>query len=183
MANVQAADVLAAAEFLAERDLFGLVWLDRRTFATERFGKLAAVVPLGEPITDSVLPLMGLKEQIEDLQRKPSLSIVIPNVLIDAARRHGQRVNIAVYWMADQGRYLMMFSSAVSGADLEVVLAAQVRARAIAEADVAAKSRIIAKANEELTRANQDLQEFAYVISHELRAQLMALRSFASDAS
>ena len=183
MANVQAADVLAAAEFLAERDLFGLVWLDRRTFATERFGKLAAVVPLGEPITDSVLPLMGLKEQIEDLQRKPSLSLVIPNVLMDAARRHGQRVNIAVYWMADQGRYLMMFSSAVSGADLEVVLAAQVRARAIAEADVAAKSRIIAKANEELTRANQDLQEFAYVISHDLRAPLRALRYFASDAA
>jgi signal transduction histidine kinase len=183
MANVQAGDILAAAEFLAERELFGLVWLDARMVATERFGKLADGVPLGVAITASVLPLMGFEEQIQAMQRQPSQSLVIPNVLMDATRRDGQRLNIAVYWMDGQRRYLTMFSSAVSATDLEVVLAAQVRARAIAEADVAAKSRLIAKANEELTRANQDLQEFAYVISHDLRAPLRALRYFASDAA
>ncbi len=183
MANVRAEDVLAAAEFLAECELFGLVWLDSRMIATERFGKLADDVPLGAVITASVLPLMGFEEQIQALQRRPNLSLVIPNVLTDATRRDGHRLNIAVYWMEGQARYLTMLSSAVSATDLEVVLAAQVRARAIAEAEVAAKSRIIARANEELTRANQDLQEFAYVISHDLRAPLRALRYFASDAA
>jgi len=183
MADARAEDVLAAAKFLADRELFGVVWLDARMMATERFGRLADDVPMGVPVTAGVLPLMGFEDQILALQQRTSESLVIPNVLMDATQRDGQRLNIAVYWMADQGRYLTMFSSAVSGADLEVVLAAQVRARAIAEAEVAAKSRIIAQANEELTRANQDLQEFAFVISHDLRAPLRALRYFASDAA
>ena len=107
----------------------------------------------------------------------------IPDVLLESSDRNGIRINLVVYWMPAERRFLLLISRAVPRTDLEVELTAQVRARAIAEADVTAKSRIIARANEDLTRANQDLQEFASVISHDLRSPLRRLRYFAGDAA
>jgi signal transduction histidine kinase len=175
--------LVESGHFLAERGLYGIVWLDRDLKAVERFGHVVDFVPLGVSVTTSVLPLLGFDEQLHMLRRRPSASVAVPNVLIDPTDRRGARMNLAVYWVEAQDRYLLLIARAVSRTDLEVMLAAQVRARAIAEADVVAKSRLIAKANEELTRANQDLQEFAFVISHDLRAPLRALRYFASDAA
>ena len=175
--------VLEVGRFMADRGLYGLVWLDQDLVAVARFGATVDFVPLGVSVTESVLALLGFDDQIQALRRRPSSSVAIPNVLIDPTLRDGLRMNIAVYWVETQKRFVLMVARAVSRTDLEVMLAAQVRARAIAEADVVAKSIQLARANEELTRANQDLQEFAFVISHDLRSPLRALRYFASDAA
>lgn len=175
--------IVTAAQFMADRNIYGVVWLDCELKAIEKFGALVDFIPIGTPVTQSVLPLLGFDDAIMALRRRPSSSVAIPNVLLDSSDRGGWRINIAVYWMPADGRFLLLVARAVSRLDIEVVLATQVRARAIAEADVVAKSRQIAKANEELSRANQDLQEFAFVISHDLRAPLRALRYFASDAA
>ncbi|MFM9943534.1 MAG: sensor histidine kinase [Hyphomicrobiaceae bacterium] len=183
MSSPSVATLMEAARFLADRRLYGLVWMDEALLAAEKFGELVDFVPIGKSVTQSVLPLLGFDEAIVTLRRRPNSSVAIPNVLMDSTERDGLRMNLAVYWIPAESRYLLMVARAVSRLDIEVILAAQVRARAIAEADVVAKSRLIAKANEELTRANQDLQEFAFVISHDLRAPLRALRYFASDAA
>ena len=174
--------LISAIYFLAERGIYGCVWTDTELKAVQRLGPMVDFIPLGKPITESVLPLMGFDEQIFELQRRPTRTVAIPNVLLDPSDRQGLRINVAVYWMPAEKRFLLVIARAVSRTDLEVELTAQVRARAIAEADVTAKSQIIARANEDLTRANQDLQEFASVISHDLRSPLRRLRYFASDA-
>lgn len=175
--------IVKTAQFMADRGIYGVVWLDADLRAVEKFGHLVDFVPLGKPVTQSVLPLLGFDDAILALRRRPTSSVAIPNVLIDSADRSSLRMNLAVYWITGEARFLLLVARATSRSDIEVVLAAQVRARAIAEADVVAKSKLIARANEELTRANQDLQEFAFVISHDLRAPLRALRYFANDAA
>lgn len=183
MTGAIAKDIQAAAAFMAERGIYGVVWADANLIAERTFGPLVEFVPLGKPITESVLPLLGFDDQIMALVRRPRGSVVIPNVLPDSTERQGQRINISVYWMAAERRFLLLMSRAVSRTELEVELTAQVRARAIAEADVTAKSRIIAKANDELLRVNQNLQEFASVISHDLRSPLRRLRHYAGEAA
>ena len=171
------------ARFLADRGLYGMVWMDESLKVVERYGRLVDFVPIGVRVTESVLALLGFDEPLEQLRRRPNWVVGVPNVLIDPTDRAAPRLNIGVYWVEAQNRYLLLVARDLARTDLEVMLQAQVRARAIAEADVVAKARIIARANEELTRANQDLQEFAFVISHDLRAPLRALRYFASDAA
>ena len=180
--EIDPADLLTTVRFLAGRGIAGCVWTDPELNVTHRFGDIVAFVPVGRLITETVLPLMGFDDQIFELQRRQRRSVGIPNVLLDPSDRNGLRINLAVYWLPEQHRFVLLVARAVSRTDLEVVLTAQVRARAIAEADVTAKSHIIARANDDLMRANQDLQEFASVISHDLRSPLRRLRYFASDA-
>jgi len=176
--------IAATARFMVERGIFGLAWLDRDLSPFHRYGPLVDTVPLGLPITSAVDVFLGFEDEIRSLSREPgpARSLAIPNVLLAGAASQAERVNLAVYWLDEQGCYLLLVTRAVSWADIEYRLAAEVRARSIAEAEVAAQSRIVQKINNELAAANRDLQEFASVISHDLRAPLRGLRYAASDA-
>lgn len=182
MPKASSDEILQAGNFLAERGFYGLVWLDDRLVPLKRLGGIAAFVPIGIPLTEGVASFTGLEDDLAKLKSTPDRSLAIPNVRLDARDRDSPRVNLAIYWMVPEQQYLLLVARAVSRTDLDVALAAQVRARSIAEADLVAKSQLIARANEELTRINDDLQAFASIISHDLRSPLRALRYFAGDA-
>lgn len=166
---------------LGDRNIYGIVWLDEGLVATSRSGKLVEFVPLGEKITDSVIALLGFDDQILALRRRPDASVIIPNVSIDFEREPGPRITLIVFWEPRAKHFLLVVGQALSRMDLEVELSRQVRMRAIAEAEVVEKSVAVQRANQELAIANGDLEEFAYVISHDLKAPLRALRYVASD--
>ena len=181
--KVPAAELVTCAEFLAERGVYGGVWFSDDLIVTQRIGPLVDDIPIGVPVTRSVLPLLGYDEEIRALRHGKHDSIIIPNVRLAPGNTKSPRINLVVYWLPSEERYILFLSITPSSYELEVTLTAQVRARAIAEADATAKSRLIARANEELTRANQDLEAFASVISHDLRSPLRRLRSFANAAA
>lgn len=175
--------ILEAVDFVAHVGLCGLVWLDEQLCAIERLGALADFVPLTQSVTETVPPLLGLDDAIRALQHAPHATVEVPNVRFSPARRDAPRINLTIYWLAQRRRYLLMITRAPATTTVELMLAAEVRARAIAEADAAAKARIIARTNEELAHANRDLQDYASIVSHDLRAPLRALRYFAEDAA
>jgi signal transduction histidine kinase len=170
-----------AAALLARHRLFGLTWLDADLVALRGYGDLAAFVPIGRRITDTVLPLLGLDDALLALKLAPDAPFEMPNVSFPERDGPSPRLNLLVYWLPERRQFLLVVSKVHSTGDLEIGLAQQVRARMIAEAELARKSRALEAVNAELTRANRDLAEFAYLISHDLKAPLRAMRYFADD--
>jgi signal transduction histidine kinase len=180
-ASGQAAAILDVFDLLAHHGAIGLAWLDRNLVAVDRFGAMADLVPLGERVTDTVLPLLGMDECLQEVSTVPDKVFEMPNVAIINVDGRNPRLNLRVFWMAQRNQYLLLISRVLATRDLEIGLAQQVRARMIVEAELAQKSRALAAINDELTRANRDLAEFAYIISHDLKSPLRAMRYHADN--
>ncbi|MEW5962972.1 MAG: HAMP domain-containing sensor histidine kinase [Pseudomonadota bacterium] len=170
----KAAPLLAAGRLLAERGGYGLVWLDPGLVVTARYGRLVDFVEIGEPVTDALLPLIGLEAEIRALAGNADAVVELPAVAIHLPGREIPRLNITAL-STGSGETLLLVSRAITRADLEAQLAAHMRARLIAESELRAKSRALAL-------ANRDLEDFAAIISHDLLAPLRAMRKLTDDA-
>jgi signal transduction histidine kinase len=165
----QQAALLQAADFFAKREVYGLVWMDADLIVRGRYGAKAAFITVGTPITDSVFPFIGSEDFIVGLQSDPTQSLELPGVVIVISADTQDRYNLSLFWSPEQHRYLMLIARASLDATLEVELLRHVRARLMAEAEIKAKS-------DELARANRDLEDFAAIVSHDLKAPMRALQ-------
>ena len=170
----QGAALLAAAEFFAGREVFGLVWIDAGLVVRGAFGGKAQFIKVGQPITDSVIPFIGSEDFILSMQADPAQSLELPGVVIHTGEDVQQRYNLSLFWSPEQARYLLLVARASLDATLEIELLRHVRARLMAEAEIKAKSQ-------ELARANRDLEDFAAIVSHDLKAPMRALRYITDD--
>lgn len=162
-------------------DGVGFVWTDADLIVTHRHGALVDFVAIGEELTLSVLPLFGLQPQIQALRTGPDRVFDLPNVAIVSGAGTTPRLNLQVSWLAERRTFLLTVARVMSTSELEIELTRQTRARQIAEAQLIENARAIERANTELTRANRELAEFAYVISHDLKAPMRAMRYFTED--
>lgn len=177
------APLMAAGMLLAGRGLFGLIWADDQLTVTARYGPLVDFVEIGEQLTLSVPPFFGLEEDILALKRTRGALLELPIVSIMRDPGASPKLNFTALWSNDEKCYLVLVLRAGSQSNVEVELSRQIRARLIAEAEVTHKSKALSKANTELARANQDLEEFASIISHDLKGPMRALRYMAEDLS
>ena len=178
--------LLAAGRFLAGRRSFGMVWIDGDLVVRRRFGALVDFVVVDRPVTESIMALIGLDDEFVVLRTGASGPLTIPNVVMNAgpgtATEAPQRISLDIYWDDAAASHFMLVRNVVDHSSLESELRTQMRIRAMAEAEVVEKSEAIQRANQELALVNRDLEEFAYVISHDLKAPLRALRYDAADA-
>ncbi len=164
-----AAPLLTAVRQLAERDVYGLVWIGPDLVVDSTYGNLARFVAIGEPLTASVYALVGMEEDIAALQRGSGDVIELPDVTLVTPEGRRPRATLSLSWSKDDAAYILLVARTESRSDLEVELTAQMRARLIAESELAAKTR-------ELQRANADLESYASVMSHDLQSPLRVLR-------
>lgn len=166
----------AAARFFADRGVFGLVWIGRDLVVERTFGNMAGFVTVGLPIGETVFAFLGLESHIASFQDDPALSLELPGIVIVTGPETQARSNLSLFWDADQGCYVLLVARATLDATLELELVRHVRARLMAEADTNLKAR-------ELLHANRDLEQFAAIVSHDLKAPMRALQFLTEDVA
>ena len=164
----------AVGRFMAQRRVYGIVWINPDLIVTAKFGEKADFIAVGQPITDSVIPFIGSEDTIAALRADPTQSFELPGVVIVTSAESQERYNLSLFWSIDDACYLLLVARASMDAALEIELLRHVRARLMAEAEIKAKSN-------ELARANKDLEDFAAIISHDLKAPMRALKYTADD--
>ena len=161
-----------AAALVSGYGAFGLVWLSPDLVVTRRYGRLVDFIALGAPVTESLMELIGLENEIKLLPASGGRILELPAVGIVTSDGETNRLNFSIFWQPGQNAYLILIYRVASQTELELELSRQIRARLMAEATVTAKSK-------ELSRANADLESFAAVITHDLKAPMRHMRRMA----
>lgn len=167
--------VLEAGSLLAQFGSFGLIWMNRDLTVEDTFGPLVHFVPVGQPITNTILALIGLEQEILALEADTTRVLELPAVAVMSPNTHTGKLNFTLFWNAGRECPMALAYKSASQTELEFELSKQIRARLMAEAEVIAKSK-------ELARANADLESFAAIISHDLKAPLRHMRQMTEAA-
>ena len=175
MSKLQPAPLVAAATKLAEEGIYGLVWLDVDLAVTARYGQLVSFVEIGDPISDHMPVLISYETDIKALGYDTGNTLFLPAVSIVSDAGHGPRCNLTVIRHKDSPEYIVLVARALSGSTTDVELSQQMRKRLIAE-------EALAQTSKELALANQDLEDYAAIISHDMSAPLRSIRYLSDDA-
>jgi len=169
----------AIARLVREQDL-ELIWANADLRIIGRLGGIIKACPTDALLTDVLLPLHGYQEELE-LVRAGGDALRLPNLALGSPHSIDGRFNLSVYWLRDRDMFLVHVSRVLSELEFEHRLHQQVRLRQIAEEKIVAQARELQATNAELLRANRDLDQFAYVLSHDLKSPLRALRYMTRD--
>jgi signal transduction histidine kinase len=172
-------EVHAGLRHLADSGCIGLAWVGPDLVVASRHGTLAGFIALGRPLTETVLVLSGAEARIRALAAAGAGGA--PLTLADVSMQIGPdavspKLDISISWVAERRQFLVVLARIADRSEQQAELAREVRRRQMVEGALAARSRELEQLNGELLRANRDLSEFAYIISHDLNAPLRLLR-------
>ncbi len=167
--------------YLTDRGLLGFVWLDPDLVVQERVGNLVSFVPIGKSAGTAIVPLYGCEDDIRRLRHDAHHTFELANIRIMGAGGEGPRLNFSGYWLETSQRFLLVVVPNTPQSEVAAELENQSRRRALAEARYIEKSKAFETANAELTRANRELEEFASIISHDLKSPMRTMRYITED--
>ena len=202
MEPAKPAPLLSAGLLLARSGIYGMAWLDADFVVTARFGDLTANLEVGESILTGLPILADYTDEIQALPADGRASFELPGILlVQTDDANSPRIDIHVFrteaspplteasWIgsgdemaiADAGRYLLLISRTSNQSGTDVALARLQRDRAILLEQIEQQKLELERTNAELELCNRDLEDFATIISHDLKAPMRALRYYADD--
>ncbi|MGI9406310.1 MAG: hypothetical protein ACR2O4_08060, partial [Hyphomicrobiaceae bacterium] len=127
--------------FLLKRGLIGLVWAngDLRVLGTA--GRLADWVEPGQHVCADLFPFHGLDDDIHELKDDFRPSLVLPKVGLDIGGNNVEKTSIEIFWIEAQASYVIVLHQLGAQPEFEAELTRQMRARRLAEQNLAAMQR------------------------------------------
>ncbi len=189
------APLLDAGIVLARNGIFGLAWLDAELFVTARYGDLAARLEVGAPLSEGLPVLADYTEDIAALPADGERSFELPGIMmIGPDGTPEPRVDVHVFRLTRSERgtlaagdepsapgYLLLLSRASGQAATDMAVARYQRERHMLREEIAQQKVELERVNAELELCNRDLEDFAAIISHDLKAPMRTLRYLADE--
>ncbi len=176
-----------AIEALTACNALAIIWVDADLNITQHSGALAGAVAIGARLDEAFPTLFGLETDLDELRLAPGRVLELANTQVITAGNdpaavyaHG-RIDTTITWDSTSQRYVVLLVRALSWQPLQHELEQNVRRRRMAEELLLEQADDIRQTNETLARLNEDLAEFAHVVSHDLKGPMRALRYFADD--
>ncbi|KUO56088.1 MAG: hypothetical protein APF80_03860 [Alphaproteobacteria bacterium BRH_c36] len=184
------APLLSAGLLLARNRIYAMAWLDADLIVTARFGDLAPGLEAGEPLHVGLPVLADYEDDIRALPCDGHSSFELPGImLVDPLGEPAPRIDLIVYRHVDRlpeaatsdtSEFLLLITRAGTQT-MDLAVARMQRDRHILLEDIALKKLELDRVNAELELCNRDLEDFATIISHDLKAPMRALRYHADD--
>ena len=111
-----------AALLVASYGSYGLIWLDNALNVTNRFGRLVDFAKIGAPITDSVLALIGLEDEMRALANESGRILELPAVGVATPEGDSKRLNFSILWQKGVKSILILVYRSASQTELEIEL-------------------------------------------------------------
>lgn len=146
---------------------YGALWLDRDLIVRRRLGDLVAFAHIDRPVSDSVLALLGLEARLDRLRAEPGSFLHLSNIAVRGLSGDQPRLRITIHWSEPLQQSVVLINRVAAGDTRDAALEDEIRKRRIAD--------------EALSRVNQQLEEFAYIISHDLKEPMRSVRYLSED--
>ncbi|MEQ8824983.1 MAG: HAMP domain-containing sensor histidine kinase [Filomicrobium sp.] len=183
---------------LARTGIYGMVWLDDEFVVTARFGDLSDGIEVGDSLYVGLPILADYEDDIRALPKDAAKGFELPGVLlVQNSTDQKPRIDIHVYRFVpfehetgqtnaaepsqDDVQYLLLLTRAGSAAGNDLAIARMQRDRRILLEQIEQQKLELERTNKELELCNRDLEDFASIISHDLKAPMRSLRYLAND--
>lgn len=131
--------------FLISRGLVGLAWADEEFVVQGTLGKLPWWISSGDVLTEDLAPFIGLTDDLHELMDDFRPSIVLSNIGMNVGVGDSEKASVEVFWQDRTRRFVIVLHRLGGQPDFEADMARQLRGRRVAEENMAAMQKRMAK--------------------------------------